>query len=372
MKPRWLILPVLLGFFHCSRQEISPEPQAGSPAGTSAGQQPSAGTSAGTTAENSVGTAGNSAGTSSGAAGESGQGGTSAAGASPAGASGHSGESSGGNASGTAGAAGESPGGVGGSAGQASLDGVCPEASALPGPLMVRLQTPDGVPYCMDSTEVTQAQYAAFLASPDLPTPGSEHKACKWNGVYYPNVGEGGCANEAFYTPEKTPDTSVGCIDWCDAYAYCKWAGKRLCGRVGGGVVNVGEENDANKSQWYNGCSQGGKSKYPYGDTYQGKACHGKDAVEGSTEEEKLAAVSKAKEGCAGEELPYSKLLDLSGNHWELEDACEGDLPSDGCRIRGGSYGSGEEQLRCGNTEGFFSRTGDYTPQLGFRCCLDL
>jgi len=70
--------------------------------------------------------------------------------------------------------------------------------------------------------------------------------------------------------------------------------------------------------------------------------------------------------------LPYGELLDLSGNHWELEDACEGELPNEGCRIRGGSYGSGEGQLRCENVEGFAPRTGGDTPQLGFRCCLDL
>ena len=26
------------------------------------------------------------------------------------------------------------------------------------------------------------------------------------------------------------------CVDWCDAYAYCKAVGKRLCGRIGTGA----------------------------------------------------------------------------------------------------------------------------------------
>jgi formylglycine-generating enzyme required for sulfatase activity len=239
---------------------------------------------------------------------------------------------------------------------------------------MVRVSSAQGVAYCIDSTEVTQAQYAAFVKASEGVKVGSEHPACSLNlySGYTPHVGEGGCANEAFYTPETTPDASVGCVDWCDAFAYCKWAGKRLCGRVGGGAVKEGQENDAGESQWYNACSQGGKTKFPYGDTYDGSRCSGKDAVKGSTEEEKLAYLAKAGKDCHGSVSPFDQLLDLSGNRGELEDACQGEGPTDGCRVRGGAYGTGEEGLSCATAEGFFSRTGDYSPQIGFRCCLDL
>ena len=41
-------------------------------------------------------------------------------------------------------------------------------------------------------------------------------------------------------------------VDWCDAYAYCKGVGKRLCGAIGGGPVDFHTGYaDTNQSQWY-------------------------------------------------------------------------------------------------------------------------
>lgn len=105
------------------------------------------------------------------------------------------------------------------------------------GPKMVYVETPSGIGYCIDETPVTQAQYAEFLASVKS-KPGSEHKKCSGNMTYEPELPE--CfissrgdkpSEEDFYTPDLTPDRPIFCVDWCDAVAFCQWAGKRLCGK---------------------------------------------------------------------------------------------------------------------------------------------
>jgi len=79
-------------------------------------------------------------------------------------------------------------------------------------------------PFYMDRTEVTNAQYAKFLAAvakqgddawrhPDQPTSKKTHEP-------------------AFWTHEHLGSSKANCpvvgVDWFDAYAYAKWADKRL------------------------------------------------------------------------------------------------------------------------------------------------
>ena len=102
-----------------------------------------------------------------------------------------------------------------------------PCGKGLKGPWMVPMILPTGGSFCADSTEVTRWQYAAFLAAR---YPLSEQPLhCAWNDSYVP-----------WYWQEQTrDDLPAVSMDWCDARAYCAWAGKRLCGRVGGGTVSL-------------------------------------------------------------------------------------------------------------------------------------
>ena len=195
------------------------------------------------------------------------------------------------------------------------------------GPTMAELPTRDGHTFCIDTTETTQAQYDAFLvataSSGGVGTSGQEAR-CQWNDSYAPT-----CS----YHPDVNPLMPVVCIDWCDAMAFCKWSGKRMCGQIGGGPLPsfFGGVFDSSKSQWHAACTHNDLTAYPYGDSYDGSACNGVDHTPSG-----VANVGSVA-SCVG---GYSQLRDMSGNVREFEDACdESDAgPKSGvCHARGGA-----------------------------------
>jgi formylglycine-generating enzyme required for sulfatase activity len=204
------------------------------------------------------------------------------------------------------------------------------------------------VAYCIDSTEVARTQYAAFLAtSPQL----NQAPPCDANMSFTPTTD----------WPPKSSEKNLPVVgvDFCDAAAYCAWAGKRLCGAIGGGGTDLPGADDPASSQWMNACSAGGTIKYPYGDAYGPQTCNGLDF--GMSSPGKVPAAATCVGGVPG-------LFDMSGNVREWEDACE----VNDCRVRGGSYdshGAPDGELPCsGNMMLDRYDTDDFT---GFRCCRD-
>jgi len=308
----------------------------GSPGGGGGTTGGAGGTSAsGGTGGATGGTGGGTGGTTGGAGGTTGgSGGTSASG----GAGGATGGSGGTSASGGTGGA---TGGTGGGTG-----GAPPTCPTVPGTATM-VMVPGGASkdFCIDMTEVTQKEYNAWLAT--SPTTSGQPAACSTNSTYVPSCN---------WTPIPSPQKPVVCVDWCDAYAYCKGVGKRLCGKVGGGAVASTDLINANQSQWYYACSKHGAQLYPYGPVYSTTACVGLENSFIGTQNVGLLST------CNG---GYSTLTDMSGNAAEWEDGCNGNS----CPARGGHYNDGATNLRCDTV--LMAPRMEQVNKRGFRCCAD-
>lgn len=200
--------------------------------------------------------------------------------------------------------------------------------------------------YCVDNTEVTQQQYQAFLAT----SPGGLAQITECTGQSF--TPSGGCNG---WNPGAFGQRPAVCVDWCDAYGFCKFVGKHLCGEIDtGDPVTTAQATDETIDEWYNACSAGGTQLYPYGNLYDGGKCNGLNA--GLTNPANVLFFAP----CTG---GYTGLNDMSGNVREWTNSCNGS----NCLQRGGSWLDGSNNLTCtATTSG--SRT-EVNDRIGFRCC---
>jgi len=294
---------------------------AGGSAGTDTTSHAGAGMSTGGTATGGTATGGT-------ATGGTATGGTATGGTATGGTSTGGSQAGGGGKGGSGGS-----GGKGGSGGNGGSGG----APVLHGPKLI-----DVGAFSVDATEVTVAQYKEFLTAKAGNTSG-QIPACSWNTSFY----------AAGAMPTENNAWPVANVDWCDANAFCAWAGKRLCGAITGGPVDFANFEEATKSQWYRAC--GG----PNGGTHPNAspACNNDF---GFTDLAPVASFA----GCEG--YPAG-VFDMQGNAAEWVDSCDGSTgKADHCILAGGS--ELDQNSFC--TETFQDQSRDVTSHyFGFRCC---
>jgi formylglycine-generating enzyme required for sulfatase activity len=239
------------------------------------------------------------------------------------------------------------------------------QAKAVPG---------TGAPYCVDHYEVTSSQYQTFWNA--FVNPSTQPAECQWNASFTPAVN----------WPQQpgTDNDPVRGVNWCDAYAYCAWAGKRLCGAVGGGAIaQEADLTNVTTDEWFNICTGGnaGNNPYPYGATYRPSFCDGTDYWGSGDSASPTVVVETSLPLCQG---GYPGVYNVSGDIAEWENACLPPLPGDAgapdastvdagpagdtCLARGGSYQSSSTDLRCDAVVNRPARSAA-DPSLGIRCC---
>lgn len=215
--------------------------------------------------------------------------------------------------------------------------------------------------YGIDATEVTRAQYDSWLRSTTTATINAQDPAtCAWNTSFEP---DSDCLTSTIVCQGSNCDNHPQvCVDWCDAFAYCKGVGKRLCGKIGGGENVFGEHLT---SQWYQACSSFGEHSFSYGDTVQALSCnvneYWKEVGVGTLPVSSLQACQAP--------VPYAGIFDMNGNVLEWEDSCTLVGETNSCSLRGGSFVNSANVANCKNQGSAARKT--QAKEVGFRCCAD-
>ena len=223
--------------------------------------------------------------------------------------------------------------------------------------------TQGGRSYCIDTTEATIGQYEGFLdhllAGSPIDVPGYCDTYVRLDKPENVPMRE---TNKARYALPRTD------VRYCHAWAYCKWAGKRLCEKIGGGptIDREGGGHTPNiGNEWDYACMNGlQNTKYAYGPTASATTCNlGQDFV-----------AVQSKPDCRGKVAPFDSIFDMSGNvpeYVHLVDPARTDGGSPSTRITGGRYGDGDnDDGACG-----WSRAVDLDYSVfaaGIRCCADV
>ena len=207
--------------------------------------------------------------------------------------------------------------------------------------------------FCIDSTEVTVVAYHDLEQAANAGILPAQPAFCSWNTSYAQQLAPG--------SSDLSPAVY---IDWCDAYAFCRFSGKRLCGAVAGGPTSTTQFASPSASQWDYACTSNGANAFVYGNTYQPKTCRGADFGDFFD----YPAEVRNAPGCRAPNAPFTGVYDLNGNAEEWEDACNASVDDlDRCRVRGGDRQAPADAAACASDR--TSERRETSIFRGFRCC---
>jgi formylglycine-generating enzyme required for sulfatase activity len=237
---------------------------------------------------------------------------------------------------------------------------------------MVHVPASDGA-YCIDSTEVTVAQYLAFLdaAALDATLLANQGAECAANTSFAPPAAWASIFADITQPSESNDPIRV--VDHCDAKAFCRWSGKHLCGRRGGGTLGLAEVATT-AGEWFHACSAGGTKVYPYGaqpsplpgdwpNGPSGVCFDGQPAPPAGSYELWTEPVA-TNAGCEG---GFPGIFDMSGNAYEWIDACDESSDPVRCAAIGGASHFDANATFCGFSQTFEASAPSQF--IGFRCC---
>lgn len=225
--------------------------------------------------------------------------------------------------------------------------------------------------FWIDKTEVTVEQYEKWLdANKGYSAWYSTH--CIWKTSTNDPSRDAQDVCRASLTSEDdpwAPKKPIRCVDWCDAEAFCRTAGARLCSSYATAYAPV----EVSTEQWQMACTSGSASALPWGDDACWNCCNlatGTVCPNGQGGKCQPAEVG-AREKCASS----TKVMDLLGNVREWVFSCKAGATAEDakapCRALGQSFADSWETQSCSGLGAQLPRdTRD--AETGFRCCAEL
>jgi formylglycine-generating enzyme required for sulfatase activity len=275
--------------------------------------------------------------------------------------------------------------------------GTQPKYDEKGGATLVLVKETTGKCYWIAKTEVTVGQYSRFLAAHNSQAIPWDPDRCAWKDAGSDPVAETSdpcsltindpAVQESMPFDNEKP---IRCVDWCDAKAFCNWAGKQgngpsdntafsmdLCDGIG---VPENWDPFGLPDRWGEACSENAGAAYPYGPP---PAVLGNCNVGLGDAGRCLSVVGQL--ACAPTTVGNftkcrgpSGTVDMIGNVAEWVIQCGflldsgAPAPDSLCQVRGGSFAETLEGEDCYHTSILAQKRHTRDRRIGFRCCADL